>query len=72
MFSVAVKDVKNQAEYVRLILGKGRDSQKLNNAFQFDHALAQGLPSSGLETTRYPPHSLVIGWESPGSFLPIG
>jgi hypothetical protein len=47
----------------------------LNIAFQINHALAQGQlrpPSPGLETTHAPHHSLIIGWESPGSSFPIG
>jgi hypothetical protein len=49
------------------------DLQKLNFDFQIDHTLAQGLPSTCLGNTHYPapPTSLIIGWKSPGSSLPI-
>jgi hypothetical protein len=42
---------------------------EINVAFQIDHALGPPSPGPG---THAPPHSLIIGWESPGSSLPIG
>jgi hypothetical protein len=68
--TIQTRKTRSETNWIRLNYGKMGTHRKILHLRLAMHWLRTAL--TWLGTTHAPPHSLIIGWESPGSPLPIG